>query len=113
MRDALLSDLTRHILAQLTPAKIDRIRNNAILGGYYAQAINKILGLRYTGISNRLTADEVALVRPVARSLMARDALRSDDFGGLILRVQIEMDAWRDVHGRANLSHYLFWEPAK
>ena len=28
-------------------------------------------------------ADELALVRPVARSLMARDALRSDDYGGL------------------------------
>jgi ATP-dependent DNA helicase RecQ len=28
-------------------------------------------------------ADELALVKPVARALMARDALRADDFGGL------------------------------
>jgi ATP-dependent DNA helicase RecQ len=32
------------------------------------------------GIAN---ADELALVRPVSRALMARDALRADDFGGL------------------------------
>ncbi len=30
-----------------------------------------------------MDGDELALVRPVARSLMARDALRSDDYGGL------------------------------
>jgi ATP-dependent DNA helicase RecQ len=29
------------------------------------------------------TADEIALVRPVARALMARDALRADEYGGL------------------------------
>ncbi|TFI59410.1 DNA helicase RecQ [Sphingomonas parva] len=29
------------------------------------------------------TEDELALVKPVARALMARDALRADDFGGL------------------------------
>ena len=28
-------------------------------------------------------ADELALVKPVARALLARDALRADDFGGL------------------------------
>ena len=32
------------------------------------------------GIAN---ADELALIKPVARALMARDALRADDFGGL------------------------------
>ena len=32
------------------------------------------------GIAN---ADELALLRPVSRALMARDALRADDFGGL------------------------------
>ena len=30
-----------------------------------------------------MDADELALVRPVARSLMARDALRADEYGGL------------------------------
>ncbi|MGI8931662.1 MAG: DNA helicase RecQ [Sphingomicrobium sp.] len=30
-----------------------------------------------------MDADELALVRPVARSLQARDALRADDYGGL------------------------------
>ena len=29
------------------------------------------------------TAEELALVRPVARALLARDALRADDYGGL------------------------------
>jgi ATP-dependent DNA helicase RecQ len=29
------------------------------------------------------TEEELALVRPVSRALMARDALRADDFGGL------------------------------
>jgi ATP-dependent DNA helicase RecQ len=28
-------------------------------------------------------ADELALIKPVARALMARDALRADDYGGL------------------------------
>jgi len=32
------------------------------------------------GIAN---AEEVALIRPVARALLARDALRADDYGGL------------------------------
>ncbi|MBA3667475.1 MAG: HRDC domain-containing protein, partial [Sphingomonas sp.] len=30
-----------------------------------------------------MSADEQALIRPVARSLQARDALRADDYGGL------------------------------
>ena len=33
-------------------------------------------------------ADEVALVRPVARALIARDALRADAYGGLSLRAR-------------------------
>jgi ATP-dependent DNA helicase RecQ len=34
-------------------------------------------------VFNIMGADGLALVRPVARSLLARDALRSDDYGGL------------------------------
>jgi ATP-dependent DNA helicase RecQ len=30
-----------------------------------------------------MSADELALVKPVARSLLARDALRADEYGGL------------------------------
>jgi ATP-dependent DNA helicase RecQ len=30
-----------------------------------------------------MDAEELALVKPVARSLMARDALRADEYGGL------------------------------
>jgi ATP-dependent DNA helicase RecQ len=46
---------------------------------------DKILNLGHQrlsvfGIAN---ADELALVKPVARALMARDALRADDYGGL------------------------------
>ena len=46
---------------------------------------DKVLGFRHQHLSVFGIADEeeLALVKPVARALMARDALRADDFGGL------------------------------
>ncbi len=54
----------------------------AVLGGDDNEKVRQFGHHRLTvfGIMN---ADELALVRPVARSLLARDALRSDDYGGL------------------------------
>ena len=37
-------------------------------------------------------AEELALVRPVARALIARDALRADAYGGLSLRPRRQAD---------------------
>ncbi|QJU57023.1 DNA helicase RecQ [Sphingomonas sp. AP4-R1] len=46
---------------------------------------DKILGAGHHSLSvfGIATAEELRLVKPVARALMARDALRADDFGGL------------------------------
>jgi ATP-dependent DNA helicase RecQ len=46
---------------------------------------DKVLGFRHQHLSvfGIADADELALVKPVARALMARDALRADDYGGL------------------------------
>jgi ATP-dependent DNA helicase RecQ len=54
----------------------------AVLGGDDNEKVRQFghHGLSVFGIMN---ADELALVRPVARSLMARDALRADEYGGL------------------------------
>ena len=54
----------------------------AVLGGDASEKVRQFghHKLSVFGIAN---ADELALVRPVARALMARDALRADDYGGL------------------------------
>ena len=54
----------------------------AVLGGDDSEKVRQFghHKLSVFGIAN---ADELALVRPVARALMARDALRADDYGGL------------------------------
>jgi len=46
---------------------------------------DKVLGSGHQRLSvfGIADADELALVKPVARALLARDALRADDFGGL------------------------------
>jgi len=46
---------------------------------------DKVLGFGHHRLSvfGIADADELALVKPVARALLARDALRADDFGGL------------------------------
>ncbi|MGZ8347234.1 MAG: DNA helicase RecQ [Allosphingosinicella sp.] len=46
---------------------------------------DKVLGFGHQRLSvfGIADADELALVKPVARALLARDALRADDFGGL------------------------------
>jgi len=54
----------------------------AVLGGDDNQKVRQF-GHHQLSVFGIMTAEELALVRPVARSLLARDALRSDDFGGL------------------------------
>jgi len=54
----------------------------AVLGGDDSE---KVRGFDHHKLSvfGIMDADEVKLIRPVARSLVARDALRADDYGGL------------------------------
>ncbi len=54
----------------------------AVLGGDDNEKVRQF-GHHNLSVFGIMTADELALVRPVARSLQARDALRADDYGGL------------------------------
>ena len=54
----------------------------AVLGGDDNEKVRQF-GHHKLSVFKIMDADELALVRPVARSLLARDALRSDDYGGL------------------------------
>ena len=54
----------------------------AVLGGDDSEKVRQF-GHHQLSVFGIMGADEVALVRPVARSLLARDALRADDYGGL------------------------------
>jgi ATP-dependent DNA helicase RecQ len=54
----------------------------AVLGGDDNEKVRQF-GHHRSSVFGIMDADELALVRPVARSLMARDALRADEFGGL------------------------------
>ena len=54
----------------------------AVLGGDDNEKVRQF-GHHRSSVFGIMDADELALVRPVARTLMARDALRSDDYGGL------------------------------
>jgi ATP-dependent DNA helicase RecQ len=54
----------------------------AVLGGDDNEKVRQF-GHHKLSVFGIMDADEQALVRPVARSLMARDALRADEYGGL------------------------------
>ncbi|WP_324805932.1 DNA helicase RecQ [Sphingomonas sp. LY29] len=54
----------------------------AVLGGDDNEKVRQF-GHHQLSVFGIMTPDELALVRPVARSLQARDALRADDYGGL------------------------------
>jgi ATP-dependent DNA helicase RecQ len=54
----------------------------AVLGGDDNEKVRQF-GHDRLSVFGIMDADELALVRPVARSLMARDALRADEYGGL------------------------------
>ena len=54
----------------------------AVLGGDDSEKVRQF-GHHRSSVFGIMDADELALVRPVARSLMARDALRADEYGGL------------------------------
>jgi ATP-dependent DNA helicase RecQ len=54
----------------------------AVLGGDDNEKARQF-GHHRLSVFGIMDAEELALVRPVARSLMARDALRADEYGGL------------------------------
>ncbi|WP_037498785.1 DNA helicase RecQ [Sphingomonas jaspsi] len=54
----------------------------AVLGGDDSEKVRQF-GHDRLSVFGIMNAEELALVRPVARSLLARDALRADDYGGL------------------------------
>jgi ATP-dependent DNA helicase RecQ len=54
----------------------------AVLGGDDNEKVRQF-GHHKLSVFGIMDADELALVRPVARSLLARDALRADEYGGL------------------------------
>ncbi|MEO6113258.1 MAG: DNA helicase RecQ [Sphingomicrobium sp.] len=54
----------------------------AVLGGDDNEKVRQF-GHHKISVFGIMDADELAMVRPVARSLQARDALRADDYGGL------------------------------
>ncbi len=54
----------------------------AVLGGDDNEKVRQF-GHHKLSVFGIMGAEELALVRPVARSLLARDALRADDYGGL------------------------------
>jgi ATP-dependent DNA helicase RecQ len=54
----------------------------AVLGGDDNEKVRQF-GHHKLSVFGIASADELALVRPVARALLARDALRADDYGGL------------------------------
>ena len=54
----------------------------AVLGGDDNEKVRQF-GHHRLSVFGIMDGDELALVRPVARSLMARDALRADEYGGL------------------------------
>ncbi len=54
----------------------------AVLGGDDSEKVRQF-GHHRLSVFGIMDAEELALVRPVARSLMARDALRADEYGGL------------------------------
>ncbi len=54
----------------------------AVLGGDDSEKVRQF-GHHKLSVFGIASADEAALVRPVARALLARDALRADDYGGL------------------------------
>ena len=54
----------------------------AVLGGDDNEKVRQF-GHHHLSVFGIMDAEELALVRPVARSLLARDALRADEYGGL------------------------------
>ena len=56
----------------------------AVLGGDDEKV--RQFGHHRLSVFGIMDTEELALVRPVARSLLARDALRADEYGGLSLR---------------------------
>jgi ATP-dependent DNA helicase RecQ len=79
-----VSEVARKLLSAVfrTEMRFGVAHLAAVLGGDDNEKVRQF-GHHNLSVFNIMTADELALVRPVARSLLARDALRSDDYGGL------------------------------
>lgn len=79
-----VSEVARKLLSAVfrTEMRFGVAHLAAVLAGDDNEKVRQF-GHHNLSVFNIMTAEEVALVRPVARSLLARDALRSDDYGGL------------------------------
>ena len=79
-----VSEVARKLLSAVfrTEMRFGVAHLAAVLGGDDNEKVRQF-GHHNLSVFNIMGADELALVRPVARSLLARDALRSDDYGGL------------------------------
>ncbi|MCY7339660.1 MAG: DNA helicase RecQ [Sphingomonas bacterium] len=79
-----VSDVARKFLSAVfrTEMRFGVAHLAAVLGGDDNEKVRQF-GHHNLSVFNIMDAAELALVRPVARSLLARDALRSDDYGGL------------------------------
>ena len=97
-----VSEVARKLLSAVfrTEMRFGVAHLAAVLGGDDNEKVRQF-GHHNLSVFNIMDADELALVRPVARSLLARDALRSDDYGGLELRPRRQADP----QGRGSAGH--------
>ena len=71
-----------------------------VLAGRETEKVHELRPRAPERVRHRRRATKLALVKPVARALLARDALRADDYGGLSLRPRRQ----GDPEGRARRS---------
>ncbi len=79
-----VTDVARKLLSAVfrTEMRFGVAHLAAVLGGDDNEKVRQF-GHDKLSVFGIMTADELAMVRPVARALQARDALRADDYGGL------------------------------
>jgi ATP-dependent DNA helicase RecQ len=79
-----VTDVARKLLSAVfrTDMRFGVAHLAAVLGGDDNEKVRQF-GHDKLSVFGIATADELAMVRPVARALQARDALRADDYGGL------------------------------
>src|SRR5688572_20674178 len=79
-----VSDVARKLLSAVfrTEMRFGVAHLAAVLGGDDNEKVRQF-GHHKLSVFGIMDGEELALVRPVARSLMARDALRADEYGGL------------------------------
>ncbi|MEO5641472.1 MAG: DNA helicase RecQ [Sphingomicrobium sp.] len=79
-----VTDVARKLLSAVfrTEMRFGVAHLAAVLGGDDNEKVRQF-GHHKLSVFGIATPEELALVRPVARALLARDALRADDYGGL------------------------------